>query len=70
MNRNAQRLIKCRPASTKIALTIRLPEDIAEKIGSDLEHQESPISRNNWLLEAVVEKLHRDATEESSNGTK
>lgn len=69
MNRStAQKMAKRRPATTRVAVTIRLPEDIVEKIDSELELREVPISRNNWLLEAAIEKLHRNNLRES-NGT-
>lgn len=67
MNRsNSEKLAKRRPAATRVAVTIRLPEDIVEKIDSELEHREVPISRNNWLLEAAIEKLHRNNLRESN----
>jgi len=51
-----------RPASTRIPLTIRLPEDVVKQIDQELDHRDVPLSRNNWLLEAAIEKLRRYAT--------
>ena len=39
-------------------VTVRLPADIVQKIDVDLEHRLVPVSRNNWLLEAAIEKLN------------
>jgi hypothetical protein len=41
----------------RVPVTIRLPADIVRKIDLDLEHRVVPVSRNNWLLEAAIEKL-------------
>lgn len=43
----------------RIPLTIRLPEDLIEKIDEDLVQRDVPVSRNNWLLEAAIEKLRK-----------
>jgi hypothetical protein len=41
----------------RVPVTVRLPADIVEKIDLDLERRVVPMSRNNWLLEAAIEKL-------------
>jgi hypothetical protein len=41
----------------RVPVTVRLPADIVEKIDVDLERRVVPVSRNNWLLEAAIEKL-------------
>jgi len=40
-----------------VPITVRLPADIVKRIDRDLEHRVVPVSRNNWLLEAAIEKL-------------
>jgi len=36
-----------------------LPEDVVERFDMELDHGDVPLSRNNWLLEAAIEKLRR-----------
>lgn len=43
----------------RVAVTVRVPEALLRQIDRHIEAREVPISRNNWLLEAVVEKLAR-----------
>lgn len=43
-------------------MTIRLPEDIINRIDEDLGRRDIPLSRNNWLLEAVIEKLRKGSS--------
>jgi hypothetical protein len=43
--------------TTRVPVTVRLPAYIVEKIDLDLERRVVPLSRNNWLLEAAIEKL-------------
>jgi metal-responsive CopG/Arc/MetJ family transcriptional regulator len=50
-------------------VTVRVPENLLRQIDKCIEDQEVPISRNNWLLEAAVEKLHRARNGESNNGS-
>jgi hypothetical protein len=58
MNRGAIYTVKRRKErAPRVPVTVRLPADIVEKIDLDLEHRLVPVSRNNWLLEAAVEKL-------------
>ena len=60
---------KRRPVSTRVPLTVRLPEDVVEQIDHELDHRDIPLSRNNWLLEAAIEKLRRSDAE-GSHGKK
>ena len=46
-------------ARDRVAITVRVPEPLLRRIDSDIEKRDVPISRNNWLLEAAVEKLDR-----------
>ena len=58
MNRGVISTVKTRKKrAPRVPLTVRLPAHIVEKIDLDLEHRLVPVSRNIWLLEAVVEKL-------------
>ena len=52
-----------RGASPRVPLTVRLPEDIIERIDHDLEQRDVPLWRNNWLLEAAIEKLRKAVRE-------
>jgi hypothetical protein len=70
MNRKASNgSQKRRPASTRVPLTVRLPEDVVERIKQQLDDRDVPLSRNNWLLEAAIEKLRR-SDPEGSHGKK
>ena len=46
-------------ARDRVAMTVRVPEPLLRRIDSFIEKRDVPISRNNWLLEAAVEKLGR-----------
>jgi hypothetical protein len=52
-----------------VPLTVRLPEDVVERIDEELDGRDVPLSRNNWLLEAAIEKLRRSEPE-GSHGKK
>jgi hypothetical protein len=43
----------------RVPVTIRLPENILKKIDEELGERDIPLSRNNWLLEAALEKLRK-----------
>jgi hypothetical protein len=61
--------LKRRPVSSRVPVTIRLPEDLIERINQQLDDRDIPVSRNNWFLEAAIEKLRRGDTE-GSHGKK
>ena len=42
----------------RVAITVRVPESLLRRIDRYIEARDVPISRNNWLLEAAVEKLN------------
>ena len=70
MNRKASNgSLKRRPVSTRVPLTVRLPEDVVERINQQLDDRDIPLSRNNWFLEAAIEKLRRSDAE-GSHGKK
>lgn len=59
MNHRASNTVKRRKERRpRVPVTVRLPADIVQKIDQDLEHRVVPVSRNNWLLEASIEKLN------------
>jgi len=51
---------KRRPTLQRLAVMVRLPEEIVSQIDEHLQSRVVPLSRNNWLLEAAVEKLRRN----------
>jgi hypothetical protein len=53
----------------RVPVTIRLPDEVVARIDQNLGGRDVPLSRNNWLLEAAIEKLRRAATE-GSHGAK
>lgn len=67
--KSIQILFKRRPAPQRIPITIRLPEEIVAQIDADLDQRTVPWSRNNWLLEAAVEKLQRSDRGRQKNGS-
>lgn len=54
--------------SKRVAVTIRLPEEFVMQIDQARDLRQVPVSRNTWLLEAVVEKLKRKNVR-GTNGT-
>lgn len=67
-NKTQENLSSRRTATIRVAVTVRLPEAVVDKIDSDLDSRAIPMSRNNWLLEAAIEKLQRER-KRGSNGT-
>lgn len=59
---------KKHPVSARIPLTVRLPEGVVKQIDEEIDQRDIPLSRNNWLLEAALEKLRKGASE-GSHGT-
>jgi len=53
----------------RVPVTIRIPEEVVQEIDLVLERRVVPVSRNNWLLEAAIEKLRRTDSG-GSNGSK
>lgn len=47
-------------AVPRVPLTVRLPETLVSAIDRNLQGRAVPVSRNNWLIEAAIEKLERD----------
>ena len=70
MNRKAHNgSSKRRLTSPRVPVTVRLPEDVVERINQQLDDRDVPLSRNNWFLEAAIEKLRRSDAE-GSHGKK
>ena len=44
----------------RVPVTIRIPEAILKEIDDKVEQEELPISRNHWIVEALVEKLKKN----------
>ena len=61
--------IKRRAGPARVSVTVRLPEDVIERIDQQLDDRDIPLSRNNWFLEAAIEKLRRSDSE-GSHGKK
>jgi hypothetical protein len=61
--------LKRRRAFARVPLTVRLPEDVVARINQQLDDRDVPVSRNNWFLEAAIEKLRRSDVE-GSHGKK
>jgi hypothetical protein len=53
---------KGRDVTRRVPVTVRLPRDVVKKIDADLDRRDVPVSRNNWLLEAAIEKLRKDGS--------
>jgi hypothetical protein len=45
---------------TRVPVTVRLPENVVRQIDEELGQRDIPLSRNNWLLEAALEKLRKN----------
>jgi hypothetical protein len=57
-----------RKLAPRVPVTIRIPEKVIQEIDLELERRPVPVSRNNWLLEAAIEKLRRTGSG-GDNGT-
>jgi hypothetical protein len=69
MNRKtANAMARRKQSATRVPVTIRFPEDLLQEIDLELERRLVPASRNNWLLEAAIEKLRRTGSG-GTNGT-
>lgn len=51
---------KRQPMEARVPVTIRLPEDLIARIDQERKQRAVPISRNNWLFEAAIEKLEKN----------
>jgi hypothetical protein len=62
MNRRLSSGSSRRPGYSRVPITVRLPENVIKQIDQDLDQRDVPLSRNNWLLEAAIEKLRKNGT--------
>jgi hypothetical protein len=62
MSRKPSHRTSRRLAAARLPVTVRLPEEVVKKIDQELEQREVPVSRNNWFLEAAIEKLRKNGT--------
>jgi len=53
-----------RKGLSRVPVTVRLPEDVVKRIDEEIGERDVPLSRNNWFLEAVIEKLRRNGSGE------
>jgi hypothetical protein len=61
MNRGALDGSNKRKASkSRVPVTVRLPQHVVQKIDEELGERDVPLSRNNWFLEAAIEKLRKN----------
>lgn len=54
----------------RVSVTVRIPEHILKRIDASLVQEDVPVSRNHWIIEALVEKLRRTGAGGGSNGTR
>lgn len=54
----------------RVPVTVRIPERILKQIDASLGQEDVPVSRNHWIIEALVEKLKRTEAGDGSNGTR
>jgi metal-responsive CopG/Arc/MetJ family transcriptional regulator len=53
----------------RISVTVRIPGHILQKIDSRVDQEELPVSRNHWIVEALIEKLKRNEDGNETNGS-
>ena len=61
MQRKSVNPVSRQTAATRVPVTVRLPEKVVEQIDQELDQRDVPLSRNNWLLEAALEKLRKSS---------
>lgn len=54
----------------RVSVTVRIPEHILKQIDASLDLEAVPVSRNHWIVEALVEKLKRTDVRGGSNGAR
>jgi metal-responsive CopG/Arc/MetJ family transcriptional regulator len=52
----------------RVSVTVRIPEHVLKRIDASLDQEDVPVSRNHWIIEALVEKLRRADAGGGSNG--
>jgi hypothetical protein len=61
MQRKTLNSVPRQTAATRVPVTVRLPENVVQQIDQELDQRDVPLSRNNWLLEAALEKLRKSS---------
>lgn len=54
----------------RVPVTVRIPGHILQRIDASLGQEDVPVSRNHWIIEALVEKLRRTDAGIKSNGAR
>jgi hypothetical protein len=67
MKRKANSGSSRRPTSPRVPVTVPLPEGVVKRIDEERDQRDIPLSRNNWLFEAAIEKLRKSG---ESHGAK
>jgi hypothetical protein len=55
-----QRMAERNGEKNRVPVTIRVPETILKEIDNLVEQEALPISRNHWIVEALVDKLKKN----------
>ena len=61
MQRKSVNPVSRQAAVQRVPVTVRLPESVVQQIDHELDRRDVPLSRNNWLLEAALEKLRKSS---------
>lgn len=59
-----------RDDKTRVPVTIRIPGHILQDIDSCVGNEEVPVSRNHWIVDAVIEKLKRTKNGAGEDGAR
>ncbi|MEI4196545.1 hypothetical protein [Roseovarius sp. E0-M6] len=54
----------------RVPVTVRVPERILKEIDSCVGNAEVPVSRNHWIVEALIERLKRTKNGTGADGAK
>ena len=58
-------------ASGRVSVTLRIPGRILDQIDASLDREDVPVSRNHWIIEALVQRLRRTQSGKGeSDGTR
>lgn len=61
-------MMTAKPENERVSITVRIPEHILKQIDASLVKKDVPISRNHWIVEALVEKLKKVTGEGGEDG--
>jgi hypothetical protein len=53
--------VQQQPEETETRFTLRIPHKLLSKMDTDRESRIGNVSRNQWILEAIAERLKLDA---------